>query len=63
VINNLPQARCSSDLQITIPSLFQRLPQPAAQPGENLTDFEQLRDSIMKRSSRNRVLSGYGPLI
>jgi hypothetical protein len=49
VIDHPPQARCSSDLQITIPPLFQRLLQPAALlPGENPSDYEQLRDSIIE---------------
>jgi hypothetical protein len=49
VINNSPQAQRSSALQITIPSLFQRLLQPMALlPGESASDYEQLRDSLIE---------------
>jgi hypothetical protein len=48
VIDNAPQAQRSGALQITIPSLFQRLLQPTSLlPGESLGDYEQLRDSII----------------
>jgi hypothetical protein len=47
--NYNPQAQRSSALQITIPSLFQRLLQPTSLlPGESLGNYEQLRDSIIE---------------
>lgn len=47
--DNAPLALRSGVLQITIPSLFQRLLQPTSLlPGKSLSDYEQLRDTIIE---------------
>lgn len=47
--DNAAQAHHSGALQITIPSLFERLLQPTSLlPGESQGDYEQLRDTIIE---------------
>ena len=47
--DNAAQAQHSGALQITIPSLFERLLQPTSLlPGESQGDYEQLRDTIIE---------------